>query len=461
MIPVVISGGSGTRLWPISRAQFPKQFCNLFEEPLQTMTLQRCAHLGKPVIVTASSLKTLTENSLKELGSPDSTVLYEPDAKNTGPAIAVLCQFLKSNAQKGVIGIFPSDHLIKDQTVFLQAVKFAESLAQNGKVVTLGISPRYPETGYGYIQSGKALGKDKNLNVFSVKKFHEKPDLNKAEEFLRQGGFSWNAGIFVFDIDIMISHFKKFQPTLWKAVESLKKDLSNIEEVYKKLPSISLDYAIMEHLSEDELVCIPCEMGWNDVGSWDAVAAEYGQNQSQSAKVLAEKSENTFVFTQKEKTVALVDVPDLLVVDTEDSLLVVRKGSSQDVKKIVEILSKKDPSVVKSHTFEDRPWGRFEVLRDTEDFKSKVIVINPKSQISYQSHAQREEHWIVTRGQGEVVLDEKVIPVKKGSYVHIPLGAKHRIRNTATEDLRFVEVQLGNYFGEDDIVRYQDDYKRT
>ncbi len=461
MIPVVISGGSGTRLWPISRAEFPKQFCNLFEEPLQSMTLQRCAKLGKPVIVTSSSLKTLTENNLREIGSSDSTVLYEPEGKNTGPAVAVLCQYLRLGGKTGVVGVFPSDHLIKDQEVFLQAVRFGESWAQKDKVVTLGISPRYAETGYGYIQSGKILGEEKKLKAFSVKKFHEKPDLKKAEEFLSQGGFSWNAGIFVFKIETMISHFKKFQPTLWKTVETLSPNLSNIDEVYKKLPSISLDYAIMEHLGEEELVCIPSEMGWNDVGSWDAVAAEYGKNQSQSAKVLSEKSENTFVFTQREKTVALVDVPDLVVVDTEDSLLVVRKGSSQDVKKIVDILAKREPAVVKNHGFEDRPWGRFEILRDTEDFKSKVISVNPKSQISYQSHAKREEHWIVTRGEGEVVLDDKVIPVKKGSYVFIPLGAKHRIRNTSDRDLRFVEVQLGNYFGEDDIVRYQDDYKRT
>jgi mannose-1-phosphate guanylyltransferase/mannose-6-phosphate isomerase len=462
MIPVVISGGSGTRLWPVSRSQFPKQFCNLFAEPLQSMTLQRCSMLGNPMIVTSASLKTLTENNLKEIGSADSPVLYEPEAKNTGPAIAVLCQYLQMNGKKDeVAGIFPSDHLIKDQDTFLEAVKFGKTWAEKNKVVTLGIMPRYPETGYGYIQSSQELGQEKNLKAFSVKRFHEKPDLKKAEEFIKQGGFSWNAGIFVFKVETMISHFKKFQPALWKAVELLNKDLSNIEEVYKKLPSISIDYAIMEHLGEEDLVCIPSEMGWNDVGSWDAVAAEYGKNQSNAALVQSEKSENTFVFTQKEKTVALVDVPDLVIVDTEDSLLVVKKGSSQDVKKIVDALAKKQSAVVKHHLFEDRPWGRFEILRDTDDFKSKVISVKPEAQISYQSHAKREEHWIVTRGEGEVVLNDKVIPVKKGSYIFIPLGAKHRIRNTGGHDLHFVEVQLGTYFGEDDIVRYQDDYKRV
>jgi mannose-1-phosphate guanylyltransferase/mannose-1-phosphate guanylyltransferase/mannose-6-phosphate isomerase len=461
MIPVVISGGSGTRLWPISRAQFPKQFCQLFEEPLQSMTIQRCAKLGKPWVLTSAALKTLTENNLKDLGLGHGQVLYEPEGRNTGPAVAVLCHYLDLLGLKNeVMGIFPSDHLIRNQDVFLSAVKFAEQLAAKGRVVTLGITPTYPETGYGYIQSGQVLGSEKDLKAFSVMKFHEKPDLKKAESFLQQGGFSWNAGIFVFKVETMIEHFKKFQPPLWKTVEALNKDLSNIAEVYKKLPSISLDYAIMEHLGANELACIPSEMGWNDVGSWDAVAAEYGDRQSHQANVVSENSQNTFVYSQREKTVALLDVEDLLVVDTEDGLLIAKKGSSQNVKKVVDELMKKQSSVVKTHLFEDRPWGRFEILRDTPEFKSKVISIRPMSQISYQSHAKREEHWIVTQGEGEVILNDKTIPVKKGTYIHIPLGAKHRIKNTTQQDLQFVEVQLGSYFGEDDIVRYQDDYKR-
>lgn len=461
MIPVVISGGSGTRLWPVSRSQFPKQFCQLFDQPLQSMTLKRCQKLGSPWVLTGSALKTLTEINLKSLGLSENRTVYEPVGKNTGPAIAVLCYFLNlQNQGEEVVGIFPSDHLIRNEKVFIDAVRLGEEWAQKNAVVTLGITATYPETGYGYIQSSKMVGEGHGLKAFAVERFHEKPHLEKAQQFLLAGGYSWNAGIFVFKVQTMMAHFKKHQPALWKTVETLEKDLSNISEVYQKLPNISLDYAIMEHLSGNDLVCIPSEMGWNDVGSWDAVAAESPEALNGLAEVITEKSKNNFVFTQAAKTVALVDVDDLLIVDTGDSLLIAKKGSSQDVKKIVDQLAKNNSAKIKNHDFEDRPWGRFEILKDTEDFKSKIILVNPHQQISYQSHAQREEHWIVTRGQGEVILNDKVIPVKKGTYIHIPLGAKHRIRNTNQSPLYFVEVQLGSYFGEDDIVRYHDDYKR-
>ena len=465
MIPVVISGGSGTRLWPVSRSQFPKQFCQLFDQPLQSMTLKRCQKLGTPWVLTGASLKILTEINLKQLGLSETRAVYEPFGKNTGPAIAVLCQLMSLQGQgQEVVGIFPSDHLIRNEKVFNEAVRFGEEWAQKNAVVTLGITATYPETGYGYIQSSKLIGEGHGLKAFAVEKFHEKPSLEKAESFLAEGGFSWNAGIFVFKVDIMIGHFKKHQPALWKTVESLKKDLSNMEAIYQKLPNISLDYAVMEHLSGADLVCIPSEMGWNDVGSWDAVALEgnyeSGNAFNSLAEVTAERSKNNYIYSQDKKTVALVHVDDLLVVDTGDSLLIAKKGTSQDVKKIVEDLTKKNSTKVKAHDFEDRPWGRFEILKDTKDFKSKIILVNPMQQISYQSHAKREEHWIITQGEGEVVLNDQILPVKKGTHVHIPLGAKHRIRNTTQKPLYFVEVQLGSYFGEDDIVRYQDDYKR-
>jgi mannose-1-phosphate guanylyltransferase/mannose-6-phosphate isomerase len=462
MIPVVISGGSGTRLWPVSRSQFPKQFCSLFDEPLQSMTLQRCQKLGSPWVLTGAALKTLTEINLKELGLNDTPVIYEPMGKNTGPAVAVLCWHLSQlGKSQSVVGIFPSDHLIRDEKIFIEAVHLGERWAEKNFVVTLGITPKYPETGYGYIQASKSLSDGPNLKAYSVLRFHEKPDLEKAQSFLKQGGFSWNAGIFVFKVETMISHFKKHQPALWKTVETLKPDLSNIQEVYQKLPNISLDYAIMEHLTESDLVCIPGEMGWNDVGSWDAVASESPDAIGGLAHVVSEQSKNNFVYSQRPKNVALVGISDLLVIETPDSLLIAKKGSSQNVKKIVDILTEQNSPALKSHDFEDRPWGRFEILKDTEDFKSKIITINAGAQISYQSHARREEHWIVTGGSGEVILNDEVIKVKKGTYIFIPLGAKHRIRNTEAEILSFVEVQLGSYFGEDDIVRYQDDYKRV
>ncbi|MDG0815744.1 mannose-1-phosphate guanylyltransferase/mannose-6-phosphate isomerase [Bdellovibrio svalbardensis] len=458
MIPVILSGGSGTRLWPVSRQQMPKQFCTIFDKSLQTFTLQRSLRLGSPWIVTSKALQTLTELNLKDNKASGVQVVYEPFGKNTAPAIAVLCQLLKLQGKADeVVGIFPSDHLITKEDVFLNVVEFAASVAKDNKVVTLGIKPSYPETGYGYIQTEPTSFKDKgSLKAFSVVKFHEKPSLEKAQEFLAHGSFSWNAGIFVFKVSHMASLFEKHQPEMWALVSTLKADSSNLEEIYTKVKSISIDYAIMEHLSGGELTCIPAEFGWSDVGSWDAVASL-----QKGHEVLNVSGKDNFVFGDDDKHYSFVGIDDVIVVDTKDALMLVKKGHSQDVRHVVEALTKQQSKLVKEHVYEYRPWGYFEILKDTENFKSKVIRVNPHAQISYQSHAKREEHWTITVGSGEVVLNDQVIPVQAGSHIHIPLGAKHRIRNNTEHMLEFVEVQLGTYFGEDDIVRYQDDYKRS
>ncbi len=452
MIPAILSGGSGTRLWPVSRANFPKQFCDLFEDSLQSLTIKRSLKLGTPWIVTGAALKTLTEANLKDLRLQNVTTLYEPVAKNTAPAVAVLAHILVLRGMgKEIVGVFPSDHLIQNTEAFYNAVDEAEVLAQKGFIVTLGIKPDHPATGYGYIQ------KDRSSN--KVLKFHEKPSLETARKFVDSGDFYWNAGMFIFKAEMMLDKFQKLQPEIYKIVSQLKADMSNLNEVYAQFPSISIDYAVMEKLSPDELACVPADMAWSDVGSWDAVAqVNEGQQGPQSLEV---KGRDNFVFGRENKMYSFVGTDDLIVVDTEDALMVVKKGESQEVKQVVEALQKQGSSLVKDHVFEKRPWGAFEVLRDTEHFKSKVITVNPLSQLSYQSHSKRAEHWIITRGEGEVVLNDQVIPVKAGSHVYIPTQAKHRMRNTSETVLEFVEVQLGSYFGEDDIVRYQDDYKRT
>ncbi|MFS4458057.1 mannose-1-phosphate guanylyltransferase/mannose-6-phosphate isomerase [Bdellovibrio sp. HCB2-146] len=458
MIPVILSGGSGTRLWPVSRQHLPKQFCEIFGKPLQTLTVERCRKMGSPWIVTGKALQTLTELNLKQNNVTNATVVYEPFGRNTAPAIAVLCHLLALKGQEQeIVGIFPSDHLITQEETFLNVVNFASQVAEGNKVVTLGITPSYPETGYGYIQTRNvSLKESGTLRAYSVVKFHEKPSLDRAKEFLSQGSFSWNAGIFVFKVSHMIALFKQHQPEMWNLVSTLKADSSNLEEIYSKVQSISIDYAIMEKLTGEELACIPSEFGWNDVGSWDAVASlQKGHD------VINVKSQGNFVFGEPEKNYSMIGLDDVLVIDTKDALMLVKKEHSQDVRHVVEALTQQKSKLVKEHPYEYRPWGYFEILKDTEHFKSKVIRVNPQSQISYQSHAKREEHWTITRGTGEVVLNDEVIPVKAGTHIHIPLGAKHRIRNNTNEMLEFVEVQLGSYFGEDDIVRYQDDYKRS
>lgn len=459
MIPVILSGGSGTRLWPVSRSNFPKQFCDLFDGSLQSLTLTRCEKLGPLWIVTGTALKVLTEANLKSLGMKSVETIYEPVAKNTAPAVAVLAQamVLKGLGEK-VVGIFPSDHLIQNVEAFYGAVRLAEKLAEQNKIVTLGIQPDHPATGYGYIQLSKSsLLSEGTLNAFQVLKFHEKPSLETAKEFLLSGDFVWNAGMFIFKAQTMLEKFKTLQPEIYKLVVQLKPDMSNLAEIYQQFKGISIDYAIMEKLTADELACVPADMAWSDVGSWDAVAAM----SSSSSEIIEINGKENFVFGNPAKNYSFVGADDLILVDTPDATMVVKKGASQDVKNVVEALQKQNSALVRDHVFEKRPWGEFEILRDTDNFKSKVIKVNGHSQISYQSHAKRAEHWIITRGAGEVVLNDEVIPVKAGSHVHIPLGAKHRIRNTHAEELEFVEVQLGTYFGEDDIVRYQDDYQRS
>lgn len=457
MIPVILSGGSGTRLWPVSRQTLPKQFCNLFDDSLQSMTLKRCVKLGSPWIVTGQVVRSQTEINMKKAGVPAETI-YEPFGKNTAPAIAVLCKVLNERGfGDQAAAIFPSDHLVRKEQAFVDVLQFAESVALANKVVTIGITPTYPETGYGYIQTKNTpLMSNKNNRAYSVVKFHEKPSLEKAKEFLMQDSFSWNAGIFVFKVNFMIQLFEKHQPQMWKIVSTLSQDLKNLHDVYQLVQNISIDYAIMEKLSEQELACIPADLGWSDVGSWDAM-----MELRPSAEKIEVKAKDNFVFGLDKKNYSFVGVDELIVVDTQDALMIVKKGQSQDVRHVVEKVQASQPLLAKEHPYEFRPWGDFEVLKDQEHFKSKVIRVQSQAQISYQSHAQREEHWIITQGKGEVVLNEAIIPVQAGSHVHIPIGAKHRIRNTGNDVLEFVEVQLGTYFGEDDIVRYQDDYSRS
>ena len=463
MLPVIMSGGSGTRLWPLSREKFPKQFTELFDEPLQNKTLKRLNKLGQPIILTSKILRDFTIKKARQCGFEKSQIIYEPAGRNTAPAMALLCKVLQNQHKENeIVGVFPADHLILKEDVFLQAVELAETCARDKKIVTLGLKPTEPATGYGYIQTDKTAYTYKGpLSSHSVLKFHEKPTLEVAQRFLAAGSYFWNAGIFVFQVSTMIEKFEKYCPQIWDLFEGLKPDLSNLQAIYMKLPTISIDYAIMEHLTQDELLCVPCQPEWSDVGSWDAVANVYEQSGKNKIETVDIHSTNNFVLPLSNKTYSFIDVDDLIVVDTEDALLISKKGSSEKVKSIVERLKKSDhKKVVEEHRFEERPWGRFDILKDSDTFKSKLITVDEGQQISYQSHGKREEHWIITKGSGEVVLNDQVIPVRPGSYVKIPTKSKHRIRNSSGGPLEFVEVQLGSYFGEDDIIRYQDDYLR-
>ena len=456
MIPVILSGGSGSRLWPVSRQSFPKQFCEFLDESLFIKALKRVKPLGSPWTVTVKELSVLTSRSLRELDIPVEQAIYEPVGRNTAPAIAVLCRVFEMQGKVDeVAGIFPADQLVGDDEAFREAVLKGERLAAGGQIVTLGVKPTYPATGYGYIETSTALAG----GALQAVGFREKPNESTAREFIARGGFYWNAGMFIFKVKVMIELLRKHVPDIWATVEKLKVDYSNFEEIYAHVRAISIDYAVMEKLKMH--TCIPCDFEWNDLGSWDSIAAVL-ETQSENRDWFVEAGgRSNFVFPMEKKAYGFVGVDDLIVVDTADALLVAKKGSTERVKEVVDQLRGRAVPSATQHAFEVRPWGRFEILKNTGNFKSKTIVVDPGAQLSYQSHAKRAEHWIIIRGTGQVTLDDQTIPVAAGKHVHIPVGAKHRIHNTGPDPLEFVEIQLGTYFGEDDIVRYQDEYRRV
>lgn len=462
-IPVILSGGSGTRLWPISRTKYPKQFCELLDKPLQTLTIERLQKYGSGLLVTAERLKDLTEKDIIQNHLKIEKVLYEPNGKNTAAAVALACRYLElTSRSEEIVGVFSSDALILKEQEFDQALQAAVASAGSNFVVTLGIQPRSPETGFGYIQvKERALNTSKATEVL---KFHEKPSLDKAQTFLEDGHYFWNAGIFVFKVSKMIDLFKQHEPEIWSLLSDLKQDLTNLESIYSKIKNISLDYAIIEKLSSAELRCVPCDIGWSDVGSWDALV-EVTEGTAFSITGLKKQpvqisARANSVFSKQKKKYSVIGCEDLIVVDTADALMICKKGESQKVKELVDVLKLNDEKITAEHVFENRPWGRFEILNDEPYFKSKIIRVEPGQRLSYQSHLKRAEHWVVVKGEGVVVLDEKEHIVKQGEHIFIPQGAKHRMQNRTNSIVEFIEVQVGSYFGEEDIIRYQDEYGR-
>jgi len=447
---IILAGGSGSRLFPLSRDLFPKQFIQALNgNSFLQETLLRLH--GNTIIVTSAQTAHLCRVQAEQCSGYTIDILSEPSAKDTGPAIVYALTLFNDD---DIIGVFPSDHDIKDKLQFDSLLSKAQAVAESGYIVTLGIAPAYPETGFGYIQQGEAL----QHGSFKVLRFVEKPDKATAEQYLGNGGYLWNAGMYIFKKSVMVHEIKKHAPSLFTLYCGLSEHNADVKQLYNTARSESIDTAVIE--KTDVVAVIPADPGWSDAGSWKAyrdIQPDIKGTQ-QCRDVISINSAGCMVSAPK-KIVALANVSDLAIIDTDDVLLVADLAHSQDVKKIYDAVKKTYPETVKSHVWEQRPWGIFKTIDQGDGYKVKKITVFAGQQLSLQYHNHRCEYWTMISGKGIMTLGEKEFPVKSGDTVFVPLGEKHTIQ--AVDQLEFIEVQRGDYLGEDDIVRLADHYGRV
>jgi mannose-1-phosphate guanylyltransferase/mannose-1-phosphate guanylyltransferase/mannose-6-phosphate isomerase len=422
------------------------------------------ASCAAPIVVCNDDHRFVIAEQLRQSGIVPSAIVLEPVARNTAPAAAVAALLLADRDPNALILLMPSDHLIAATEIFLAAIGTAAQAAATGKLVTFGIAPQTPETGYGYIRRGADLGN----GAFAVDRFVEKPDLATAQSYLRSGEYYWNGGIFLFRAADLLSEMEVLEPGIVgpcrDALTKARRDLDFTrldKEAFAACPSRSIDYAVMEKTSHAAVV--PVDMGWNDVGSWDAlwnVSQRDGQGNAISGATLLEASTNCYVRSEDGIMVATLGVENLIVVATNDAVLVASRERSQDVKILVERLKKQGSTTTSNHRRVVRPWGAYESIDAGERFQVKHITVKPGQRLSLQQHAKRAEHWIVVRGTAQVTRGEDVFPLRENESTYIPLGTKHRLENPTDQPLHLIEVQSGSYLGEDDIVRFEDKYGR-
>lgn len=477
--PVVLCGGSGTRLWPLSRAGFPKQFlCLNGEESLFQQATKRLMNLGteavqvaNPFIVTGESLRFLALEQLREMNIELGTALLEPCGRNTAPALTLAALAAIENGDDPVLLVIPADQVITDNFGFSEATHRAVRKAEEGGIVILGVVPDRPETGYGYIQ----ISGDTSESAMVVKRFVEKPDLPTARQYLNEGGYYWNAGMFVLKASVWLQALQEFRPdvlqTTTQAWNGRDSDANPITPFvrpgraeFAAIPSDSIDYAVIEHCpgSAFSVHMVPLDAGWSDLGAWDAVWEVLPKDENGNAllgDVLATDSSNTLVHASS-RLVSLVGVENLIVVETPDAVLVAEKSRSQDVKLIVNALHQQKREEYILHRKVHRPWGWYDGIDEGERFKVKRIQVKPGASLSLQKHHHRAEHWVVVKGTAEVTCGDKKHLLTENQSTYIPLGEVHRLANPGAIPLEIIEVQSGSYLGEDDIVRFEDNYGR-
>ena len=467
--PVILSGGSGTRLWPRSRSNTPKQFLSLVgDETLFQATALRvkAMHDVAPVVtVCAEDHRFMVGEQLQAIGMASGGILLEPVARNTAPAIALAALHVLEQDDKGVLLVLPADHLIRDEAAFREAVVAGMAQAESGALVTFGIKPDAPVTGYGYIRIGRAL----DARVHAIGAFVEKPDAKRARAYLESGEYLWNSGMFLFRADAYLQALEQYAPAILAATraayEAASRDLDFIRvdaDAFAASPSDSIDYAVMEHATHAAVVPVDC--GWSDVGAWSSlweVAERDAEGNVQLGDAIAIDTSDSYLQAADDRLVAALGVRDLIVVDTADAVLVAHRDRVQDVKLLVDRLKAEGRTEHLHHRKVYRPWGSYDSLAVGPGFQVKRIVVKPGAALSLQRHQRRAEHWIVVSGTAEVTCDDRVFEVCENQSTYIPLGSKHRLRNTTDEPVELIEVQSGDYLGEDDIERFDDVYGRA
>lgn len=464
VVPVILSGGSGSRLWPKSREHYPKQLHKLYGDCTMIQhTLRRVSHLsGEPVVICNNDQRFMVADQVQDLGL-DAQIILEPVARNTAPAIVVAAlQVVQADAD-AIIAVFPADHLIKDHVAFEAALDAAIVAAKQSKLVTFGVLPTHPETGYGYIKSAAV-----DSLAARVQAFVEKPDKELAEEYVSSGEYYWNSGMFVFSAECLLAEVEKFHPAMLQhcrnALHDGVRDLDffRLEQTsFAKCENLSIDYAVMEKTASAYMV--PLHAGWSDVGSWQALW-EVGEKDEDKnvfeGDVMAVGSSGCYVNCDG-RLVALVGVKDLVVVETADGLLVADKYRSQEVKKIVDVLKADNRSEYQAHREVHRPWGSYDLVDTGQRYQVKRIKVKPGASLSLQKHHHRAEHWVVVAGTAEVQRGEETLMLTENQSIYIPLGEKHRLTNPGLVPLYLIEVASGSYLAEDDIIRFEDGYGRA
>ena len=455
MTNIILCGGNGTRLWPISRTLMPKQFVKLFDDKsLFQLTVERNSKVCKSqFIVSNTEQYFLAVDQLEELNKLNNKYLLEPIGRNTAPAIALACMALDKNE---MVLVTPSDHLIKNETEYRKVLNKAQDLASNNHIVTFGITPLFAETGFGYIEASDS----------DVRAFHEKPDSETATSYLKAGNYYWNSGMFCFKAGVFLEELKKYSPKIHesslKAFNNSNQDLliRIKHEDMQNIPEDSIDYAVMEKSTKVKV--IESNIGWSDVGSFDSLFEELPKdknNNTLNSKHISINSKENLVYGN-DRYIATVDIENCIIVDTGDAILVSKKGSSQKVKEVVNEI-KKTTELHNIHLTGHRPWGTYTVLEDSDGYKIKRIEVKPGKRLSLQKHKHRNEHWVVVSGSATVTINDKTFTLNQNESTYIKAGDIHRLSNDTNEPLLIIEAQVGDYTGEDDIVRLDDDFSRS